>query len=345
MSATLTVRCPQCAKESRVPAAAVGKHGRCGQCNHRFLIELPAAAAKPPADEYDLAPLEDKPVPAAHRPPPTPLPAPAGTPGRLPPKAKSKEDSRPKSPGWLVAALALGGAALLICGVAAGVAVWDMNRAGRPAAAQANAAGGNGGKGVPAAAANAQAGGAEDIRRDPKPGSQFWIPAHPLASADPATWKVTAEETAPASGLQSLFVLPVEYPPQPLFAAPQAAQAAMVDIRKDPAQPESSGLYRLVWTRYDLRTGETLGTLPTSLVTAEPGWQTLCALSPSGKQLAIAFPYLPGQMEVWSDDGSKVAAVALSAVMEKSRPRRVRFASESRILVDVAGKVMAYDLL
>jgi hypothetical protein len=351
MSATLTVRCPQCAKESRVPATAAGKHGRCGQCNHRFLIELSATAAEPadlPADEYDLAPLESKLIPEAHRPPPTPLPASAGMPGRLPQTAKPKDQPHKPAAKWIPAVVG-GVAAALVCAVTVGVAIWALTRPGGPAAAQANAAVGNraangapAAGGAPAAVANGAAGpGVADIRRDPKPGSQFWIAAHPLASADPATWKVTAEDEIDlASGLHSVFPLNTKYPPTHFFSAPQAAQVATVHRVEDPSHPESSGLLRFEWMRHDLRTGQTLGKLPTSLTLSE--YQL--ALSPSGKQLAVAFYYPSGQLEIWSDDGSRVAAIALGEITAETRPKRLRFLSESRILIDVAGSVIAYDL-
>ena len=358
MSQTLTIHCPQCGKQARVGPSAVGKRGRCGKCSHSFLIQLPAMASEPIdagdglmqlESGYDLAPLELPPQPM---PRPAMLAAPttatavslANPPGQALPGKRAIGDGH-RSGGktaWIIG-LAVGGAGLLVCTLILIVVVWVLMRPKGPPAVAGNGAAGKG-----AGVANAQdaAGSAESgITREPKAGSQFWIPAHPLAAADPARWKVTAEVTAPASGLHSVFLFEHDYSPALLFAAPQTAQAATVQITKDPTQPESSGLYRLEWTRLDLRTGQTLGKLPTSLVTSEPGWRYLCALGPSGKQLAIAFAYAPGQMEIWSDDGSKVATIAVAAVTDEARPRRVHFASESRVLVDVAGNVTAYDLL
>jgi len=72
----IEVTCPQCAKQLRVPASAMGKQGRCPSCGNIFPLEAPLEAklVEPPAapapiaeedgPDYSLAPLPPEPAPA-----------------------------------------------------------------------------------------------------------------------------------------------------------------------------------------------------------------------------------------------------------------------------------------
>jgi|GEM_PF-4620955 len=355
----IIVKCPQCGKQSQVNESAIGKRARCSKCSQQFVITAPAPASvseskgglEELADDYGLAPLEPpQPISRPESQPQTLARPAAGLSPQLHATASSVPASKPFQPSpasspasKLPLILILSGSGLLLVCVVLGGIVWALTR---PDAAGPGAAAAAGGPGAGAAANEPQDGGiSSKFARHPKTEAQSWLPAHPLAFADPTTWKVTAEPERPAVGkLHSEFRLQDLYHVTHHFSAPEVAQAATIRNVEDPEQPAGKGWLRLAWTRLDLKSGERLGELLTSSHLGGEGWRYSAALSPNGKHLALAFPYLPGKLEIWSDDGEKEATIELADVTAEATPRRVHFLTDSRVLVDIAGNLIAYDL-
>jgi hypothetical protein len=140
-------------------------------------------------------------------------------------------------------------------------------------------------------------GGPQDVAaaREPthgQPGS--WVPPIELASADRATWRVTADEVAPLKGLHSAYEVPTGEVDAIAFATAKG-QAGVVVRSKEGA----------LWVRYDLRQPEPVARVPLK----ETG--VVAALSPSGDRLAVRDAQ-NRFFTVWSKDGKQVGAARLS---------------------------------
>lgn len=127
MTSALTIQCPECGKQISVPESAIGKTGRCGACQHRFVIQPPVSAED---EEYDLSPAEaNPPVPAVARKAAWQESAPA-TGGKsqgqasLEALARQKHKPRYETSEYLVMGLYIGGAGLLVATVLMGVLIW-----------------------------------------------------------------------------------------------------------------------------------------------------------------------------------------------------------------------------
>lgn len=178
---------------------------------------------------------------------------------------------------------------------------------------------------------------------DPKPGAKSWAPSVTLASADPATWKITADEVKPAADLKSYVALELRMAGGAAFARPDAAQAAVIDQVAGP-----NNRIVLDWVRCDLKQTKPIGrvhlwqadTPQEELL--QPGNDNvplLVVLSPSGDRLATA---VGQRVWVWSKDGARVAYFK---VPQTTKPVGwIAFAGEERLWTHVDGNLQLHAL-
>jgi hypothetical protein len=160
-----------------------------------------------------------------------------------------------------------------------------------------------------------------------------------LASADPAAWKVKADEPPAPTGFRSAFPVPVGQV-ESLAFAPAARQAAVVN------RPGQSGPFE--WVRYDLRRTEPLGRIPLGDAktpadqallpnNAHYSGGVLSALSPSGDRFAVRDVFFRF-IGVWSKDGRRVGMLRLPG--GRDRAGWTGFGGEDRLWV-LAGNQLA----
>jgi hypothetical protein len=150
--------------------------------------------------------------------------------------------------------------------------------------------------------------------REPLPGSlTSWVPPVALASAKAADWQVKVDGVDPPAGLPSAFPVPGAGKVEWFTFAPKVAQVAVVMYR-DPETLDST----FDWLQYDLRQGGPPTQVRFSDSSApevrrlrpnEGLYPAVCALSPSGKRLAICSGASPFFVGIWSRDGKHVGSL------------------------------------
>jgi hypothetical protein len=180
------------------------------------------------------------------------------------------------------------------------------------------------------------------ITRAPQAGPLSWVPQHPLAAADNAAWKVTAEPTAPPPGLLSVVPLVHRSRAGIHFSAPSTARVGLLQPVLDPATSRDN----LIWTIYDLRQP-----LPVASVKTFVDWQTnyntdlpRAAMSQSGKLIVVAQAVNQRLIRVWSDDGQEICTIPSVNVDSAIENRRLLFAGDSRLAIDTGGQLIVYEL-
>jgi len=134
MTTALTVQCPQCGKQVSVPESAIGKTGRCGACQHKFVIELPSLTPLEPEEEEYVVSLAEAapPIPGIARKAAWQETAPAMTGGKsqgqaaLDAIARQKHKPRYETSEYLTMGLILGGAGILVATMLVGVLIWFL---------------------------------------------------------------------------------------------------------------------------------------------------------------------------------------------------------------------------
>jgi hypothetical protein len=137
MATALTISCSQCGKQISVPESAVGKRGRCGACQHQFVIEPPSLTALESQEEdYGLAPAEAAPtIPAVARKAAWQETAPTVTGGKsqgqaaLDAVARQKHKPRYEITEYLTMAVILGVAGIMLASLLIGVVIWLVTMA------------------------------------------------------------------------------------------------------------------------------------------------------------------------------------------------------------------------
>jgi hypothetical protein len=132
MTTALTVACPQCGKQVHVPESAIGKTGRCGACQHRFVIQPPASADAAPDEEYGLSPADaNPPGPAVARKAAWQQSAHVAgskSQGQTSLEAVARQEHKPRyeATEYLTMGLYIGGAGLLLAALLLGVLIWCL---------------------------------------------------------------------------------------------------------------------------------------------------------------------------------------------------------------------------
>ncbi|HZL90125.1 MAG TPA: hypothetical protein VFB96_17285 [Pirellulaceae bacterium] len=179
--------------------------------------------------------------------------------------------------------------------------------------------------------------------REPKPSGKSWVPSVALASADPATWKVTADEVKPAANLKSYVALELRIAGGAAFARPDAAQAAVIDRVVGPNSRNA-----LDWVRCDLTQTKPVGRVhlwqtdtpdDEMLQPGNDGVAQLVALSPSGDRLAVA---IGQRVWVWSKEGARVAYFKVPQTTKFIG--WIAFAGEERMWIHVDGILRLHAL-
>lgn len=317
-----SVQCPHCSAKLNVPETALGKKGRCPKCQEKFLVQVPK-----PADEYDLAPLDE---PALSAPPPNfdplaqplasaamPLGIPNSTARTTAKAQKQQEGGRAGLGHQQKLALLIGGGVLLSVALVSVIGVlvylfvgsgdsdggssWSGQYAvvdsspsapvqpAEPSAPPLDVESGSSPKGAPAPMAVAP--GVAVVAGSP-PG--------PPAPATADRSKVTSLRLQPPA---AWGVKPAAEPPRPAGPLPRwphafaATEAAVI----------TEGLF---WKRIDLSTGTEIGTSinlwpELSRSSEQMAWPQ-AALTRNGQKLALIDAKDPARVDAWDTTGKRL---------------------------------------
>ena len=138
MTTAITIHCPQCGKQISAPGSAIGKTGRCGACQHQFVIEHPSLTPLDSGEEedYGLSPAEAAPtIPAVSRKAAWQETAPAVPGGKsqgqaaLDALARQKHKPRYEMSEYLTMAVILGVAGVMFASLLLGLVIWLLTMA------------------------------------------------------------------------------------------------------------------------------------------------------------------------------------------------------------------------
>jgi hypothetical protein len=291
-----SIQCPHCGAKLNVPEAAFGKSGRCPKCQTKFLVQVPE-----PADEYELAPLDDlaplAPPPRGDYSAPTqPLPS-AAMPLRLPVAKRDNTESAGASNRQQKLLLLVGGGVLSVLAllVVVGGIVFVVVRNG-------NLAGGG----------SSWSGKYAVVDSWPAPPPEPAEGSVPLDSeASPqAVWSVKPDPPAGEGKLPAQTVGALSPEPSLLLASLGGPYAVGVTLGQQPGRRDkvlkradgSPGEVISIDNEphpvLDVRTGKPVGRFP-----AEARIRFDCRLSPDGRYLASsAFEARPETQAIVKDE-------------------------------------------